>query len=115
MNIFYFYFCNRRTVIELESRLCQLQIHIRTREQELNDSNSRVCELTKQVNQLELDVQRYKHERDTARKELDGEKELCSKLDIEIEKLNAEVREYSEIRQDVSVKRISFSSKQKWN
>lgn len=59
------------------------------------------------MNQLELDVQRYKHERDTARKELDGEKELCSKLDIEIEKLNAEVREYSEIRQDVSVECIS--------
>lgn len=77
-------------------------MEIRRREQELNESNSRVCELTKQVNQLELDVQRYRHERDTVRKELDGEKDLCNKLDIEIEKLNAEVRQYSEIRQEVS-------------
>lgn len=85
----------------MESKNSQLQMEIRRREQELNESNSRVCELTKQVNQLELDVQRYRHERDTVRKELDGEKDLCSKLDIEIEKLNAEVRQYSEIRQEV--------------
>lgn len=80
----------------------QLQIQLSAREKELNESNSIVCKLTKEVHQLELDIQRYKHERDTARKELDGEKELCSKLDIEIEKLNAEIQEYSEIRQDVN-------------
>lgn len=87
----------------MEGKVSQLQIHLRNREQELNESNSRVCELTKEVHQLELDIQRYKHERDSARKELEGEKELCNKLDIEIEKLNAEVHEYSEIRQDVRI------------
>lgn len=99
---FFSHHLNRRTVIELESKLSQLQIQLSNREQELNESNDRVCELTKKLNHFELEVQRYKHERDTARKELEGERELCSKLDIEIEKLNAEVREYSEIRQDVS-------------
>lgn len=98
----FFIFPLRRTVIELEGKMVQFQIQLSSREQELNASNSRVCELTKEVHQLELDIQRYKHERDLARKELDGEKELCSKLDIEIEKLNAEVQEYSEIRQDVN-------------
>lgn len=88
-------------MIELELKLEQLQVQLISREQEINDGNTRVCELTKQINQLELDIQRYKYERDMARKELDGERELCSKLDIEIEKLNAEVREYSDIRQDV--------------
>lgn len=92
----------RRNLIELEDKLAQLQIQLADREREHNDSNARICELTKQNNQLELDVQRYKHERDAVRKELDGEKELCTKLDIEIEKLHAEVHEYSEIRQDVS-------------
>lgn len=80
-----------------------MHIQMRNRELELNESNSRVCELTKEVNQLELEIQRYKHERDSTRKELEGEKELCNKLDIEIEKLNAEVNEYSEIRQDVRI------------
>lgn len=85
----------------MESKLTQLTIQLSNREQELNESNSRVRDLTKEANRLELDIQRYKHERDSVRKELDGEKELCNKLDIEIEKLNAEVHEYSEIRQDV--------------
>lgn len=87
--------------------MVQLQIQLSTREQELNASNSKVRDLTKEVNQLELDIQRYKHERDLARKELDGEKELCSKLDIEIEKLNAEIQEYSEIRQDVNLHKLT--------
>lgn len=82
--------------------MAQLQVQLAEREREFNASNARICELTKQNNQLELDIQRYKHERDSARKELDGEKELCTKLDIEIEKLHAEVHEYAEIRQDVS-------------
>lgn len=61
-----------------------------------------ICELTKKIHQMDLDIQRYKHERNLIHKELEGEKELCSKLDVEIEKLHAEVQEYSEIRQDVS-------------
>lgn len=96
-----FCFC-RRNLIELEAKLDQLQIQLSERERELNHSNNQICELTKKVHQLELENQLCRHERDTARKELQGEKDLCSKLDIEIEKLNAEVREYSEIRQDVS-------------
>lgn len=88
--------------------MTQLTIQLSNREQELNESNSRVCELTKEVNRLELDIQRYKHERDSFRKELEGEKELCNKLDIEIEKLNAEVHEYSEIRQDVRISKPFF-------
>lgn len=86
----------------LEERLAQLQMQLADRERELDASNARVCELTKLNNQLELDHQRYKQERDAARKELSGERELCTKLDFEIEKLHAEVHEYSEIRQDVS-------------
>lgn len=75
---------------------------LKDHEKELHTSKRRECELSKQVNQLELDVQRYKHERDLARKELDAEKDLCAKLDIEIEKLKDEVQQYSDIRQDVS-------------
>lgn len=93
----------RRNLIELEQKLSQLQMQLGDRERELNASNAKICELTKRSNQLDLDVQRYKHERDTARKELEAEKELCTKLDIEIEKLHAEVHEYSEIRQEVSL------------
>lgn len=89
-------------MIELEEKLAQLQIQLADREREFNASNAKICELTKRNHQLELDTQRYKHERDTARKEFEAEKELCTKLDIEIEKLHAEVHEYSEIRQDVS-------------
>lgn len=79
----------------------RLQNQLIDREKELNACKDKVCELTKEVNQLELDVERYKYERNTARKELEAIKELCSKLDIEKEKLNAEVLEYSEIRREV--------------
>lgn len=89
-------------MIELEEKLTQVQMQLCGRERELNESSERICELTKKVHKLELENQMFKHERDTIRKELEGEKNLCSKLDIEIEKLNAEVREYSDIRQDVS-------------
>lgn len=88
--------------MELEGKLSQLQIQLNSREQELNKNYSKVCELTKDVNRLELNGQRYKHERDLACEELEREKELCNKLDNEIEKLNAEVQEYSEIRRDVN-------------
>lgn len=86
----------------MEEKLSQVQIQLSERERELNEANDRICELTKKVHKLDLENQMCEHERDTIRKELDGEKDLCGKLDIEIEKLNAEVREYSEIRQDVS-------------
>lgn len=82
--------------------MTQLQVQLRAREKELDESNSRVCELTKQVNQLELDVERYKHERNTARKELEAVRELCNKLENETDKLNAEVNEYADIRREVS-------------
>lgn len=94
-------FIFRRTVVELEEKITQLQIHLNSREQELNASNSRICELTKEIHRSELDIQRYKHERDSIRKEIAGQKELCNKLDIEIEKLNAEIQEYSSIRHEV--------------
>lgn len=87
--------------MESAEKLARLQTQLADRERELDGCNTRVCELTKRNNQVELDIQRYKHERDALRKELNGQKELCAKLDIEIEKLHAEVHEYSEIRQDV--------------
>lgn len=83
-------------------KITQLQIQLNDREQELSESSMKICELTKRNHQLELDIERTKHERDLIHKESEGEKELCSKLEIEIEKLHAEVQEYSEIRQDVS-------------
>lgn len=99
----------RRTANELEGKLAELQAEISKREHDLNISNGKVCELTKQVNQLELDLEKCKHQRNSARKELDAVKELCNKLDIETDKLNAEVHEYSEIRREVS---CSYTSKQ---
>lgn len=87
-----------------------MQIQLNVREQELNESNAKICELTKQNNQFELDIQRYKHDRDSIRKELEGEKQLCNKLDIEIQKLHAEVQEYSEVKQDVSFQFIFIYS-----
>lgn len=79
-----------------------MQVQLNVREQEINENNAKICELTKQNNQLELDIQRYKYDRDSTRKELEGEKQLCSKLDIEIQKLHAEVQEYSIVKQEVS-------------
>lgn len=48
-----------------------------------------------------MDLDRSIHERNAARKELDAIKELCNKLDIGNDKLNAEVNEYSEIKREV--------------
>ncbi|XP_031640982.1 centrosomal protein of 135 kDa [Contarinia nasturtii] len=92
---------SKRTAIELEGKVAQLQIQLSARDDELNAANLRVCELTKKINQMELNIDRYKHDLDRAQKELDAERDLCTKLDIEIEKLNAEIHEYSEIRQDL--------------
>lgn len=92
----------RRHLIEMEGKLTQLQIQLTEKECEIDSSNARILDLTKKNTQLELDIQRYIRERNSVQKELKGEKELCSKLDIEIEKLYAEVNEYSKIRQEAS-------------
>lgn len=90
----------RRTVTEMETRLTGIQAQLSSYKTDLSDANDKISELTKQVHLQELEIEQYKHERNTARIELDAVKDLCNTIDIETDKLNAEVEEYSDIRRE---------------
>lgn len=79
----------------METALASIQVQVSTYKTDLSDSNARISELTKQVHLQELEIEQYKHERNTARIELDAVKDLCNTIDIEADKLTAEVEEYS--------------------
>lgn len=84
----------------METKLTGIQAQLNSYKTDLTDANDKISELTKQVHLQELEIEQYKHERNTARIELDAVKDLCNTIDIETDKLNAEVEEYSDIRRE---------------
>lgn len=87
-------------MIDLESKLIEIQDEMNGQQKDLVEANDKICELTKQIHLQELETERYKHERNTARIELEAVKELCNKIDIETDKINVEVDEYSDIQRE---------------
>lgn len=84
----------------MEAKLAGIQAQMSSYKTDLTDANDKISELNKQVHLQELEIEQYKHERNTARIELDAVKDLCNTIDIETDKLSAEVEEYSDIHRD---------------
>lgn len=57
--------------------------------------------LMHKVDRLEADVERERKGKEKIERELAAVKELCTKLDVEKEKLRAEVNEYAAIRREL--------------
>lgn len=82
----------------METKLASIHVQLSAYKTDLGEANGKISDLTKQAHLQELEIEQYKHERNTARIELDAVKDLCNTIDIEADKLTAEVEEYSDIR-----------------
>lgn len=100
-SLFQFVVENRRNLVTVESKMTDLHKQLKIREKELSASKLQVSNLMSQVSALETEHAQCNHDKATLRKELAANKEICNKLDIEKEKLNAEVSEYFDIRREV--------------
>lgn len=81
----------------MENSLASIQAQLNSYKTDLGEANDRITELTKQVHLQELEIEQYKHERNTARIELGAVKDLCKSIDVETDKMSIEVEKYSDI------------------
>lgn len=85
----------------METKLSHVSRQLTKRELELSDAKEEIVRLKDRIDEAERNAERFSGERDKAKRELEAMRELCSKMEIEKEKLNAEVHEYAGIRREL--------------
>ncbi|XP_034104614.1 centrosomal protein of 135 kDa isoform X1 [Drosophila albomicans] len=86
---------------EFRRQICELECEVRTLKDQLHCRQCSIEDLEMQLTAARASQRCLERELENAREqkiELDVHKELCEKLDVEKEKLNAELNELSEIR-----------------
>lgn len=87
-------------------QICELQCEVLSLKDQLHCRQCKIDELEMQLTAARASMRCLERELENAREqkiELDVRKELCEKLDVEKERLNAELNELNEIRKKVSV------------
>lgn len=95
------FYLNSRRLSEADRELQQLQDILNERDNEIAANNRQVTELSNQLTDVERELKRSEEEFERQRANSDAIRELCSKLDIEKEKLKEELLECSNIRRKV--------------
>lgn len=93
-----FFNINRRQIDDLQCEVHTLKDQLHCRQCTIDDLEMQLTSMRASMRCLERELD---HARDQ-KIELDVRKELCDKLDVEKEKLNAELNELNEIRKKVS-------------
>lgn len=91
-----------RRLSEADRELQHLQDILNERDNEIAANNRQVTELNNQLTDVERELKRREEELSRQQANSNAVKELCSKLDIEKEKLKEELLECSNIRRKVS-------------
>lgn len=95
------FYLNSRRLSEADRELQQLQDILNERDNEIAANNRQVTELSNQLTDVERELKRSEEEFERQRANSDAIRELCSKLDIEKEKLKEELLECSNMRRKV--------------
>lgn len=90
-----------RRLTEAEIKLQHLQEILNERDNEIAANYRQSTELSNQLTDIERELKRREEEIELQQANSKAIKELCSKLDIEKEKLNEELNECSKIRRKV--------------
>lgn len=88
-------------MVDVEGKVSSLQSQLLQRDKELKSCKSKIGEYMQQIKQWETEHGNCEQEKAATKNELAALKDLCDKLDVEKEKLNAEVAEYSGVRREV--------------
>lgn len=96
------FYLNSRRLSEAAHEIQHLQEILNERDNEIAANNRQIIELNNQVTDVERELKRRDEESELQRANASAVKELCSKLDIEKEKLKEELNECSNIRRKVS-------------
>lgn len=86
-------------------QICELECEVRSLKDQLCCRQCKIDDLEMQLTAARASMRCLERELENAREqkiELDVRKELCDKLDIEKDKLNAELNELNEVRRKVS-------------
>lgn len=90
--------CERRQISELECEVHTLKEQLHCRQCTIDELEMQLTAARTRIRCLERDLENAREQKI----ELEVRKELCDKLDIEKEKLNAELNELNEDRKKVS-------------
>ncbi|XP_030078735.1 centrosomal protein of 135 kDa isoform X2 [Drosophila hydei] len=103
---------------EFKQQICELQCEVLSLKDQLHCRQCKIDELEMQLTAARASMRCLERELENAREqkiELDVRKELCEKLDVEKERLNAELNELNEIRKKLEkeCKQLRAESQQK--
>lgn len=93
----------RRCLAAAEAKIGELHDQLVLREGEIRSYERQVTELSNQMAMHDEEIERCHQIQATIQADLDATKNLCSKLDHEKDKINAELNECSEIRRKLEL------------
>lgn len=92
----------KKLLQEAEGRINGLQERVGLREAEIKTYEEQINGLSSNIVKLETEIECLKEENHNLREDLDATKNLCNKLDLQKDKLNAELEEHSSIREQLN-------------
>lgn len=92
----------RKLLQEAEGRINGLQERVGLREAEIKSYEEQINGLSSNIVSLEREMECLKEENGNLREDLEATKDLCNKLDLQKDKLNAELEEHSSIREQLN-------------
>lgn len=107
----FLFYLNSRRLSEADSALEHLREILNERDNEIAANNRQVTELSNQLTDVERELKRRDEEFERQHANSNAIRELCSKLDIEKEKLKEELLECSNIRRKVCESDVFLSIK----
>ncbi|XP_055614481.1 golgin subfamily A member 4-like isoform X2 [Uranotaenia lowii] len=92
----------RKLLQEAEDRLAEAQEQLEIRETTIKSYERQINELSSNVVSLESEIESLRDQNNNLLEDLEATKELCSKLDLQKDKLKAELDEHSQIREQLN-------------
>uniref|UniRef100_A0A499FV14 Centrosomal protein of 135 kDa n=1 Tax=Anopheles farauti TaxID=69004 RepID=A0A499FV14_9DIPT len=92
----------RKLLQDAEDRISSLEQLVNEREQNIRECERQLNELSAQLAATESELESVREEKHALAIDLEATKELCHKLDLQKDKLNAELEEHSNIREQLA-------------
>ncbi|XP_058457113.1 putative leucine-rich repeat-containing protein DDB_G0290503 [Malaya genurostris] len=92
----------KKLLQEAEDRISALQEQLELRQSEIRKCERQINELSASIVSLEEEIECVREENANIREDLHATKDLCSKLDVQKEKLQEELNEHSSIREQLN-------------
>ncbi|XP_058173833.1 centrosomal protein of 135 kDa [Anopheles ziemanni] len=92
----------KKLLQEAEDRITSLEELVNMREHDIRECERQMNELSAKLAAAESEIESLRDENHALAMDLEATKELCSKLDLQKDRLNAELQEHSDIREQLA-------------